>query len=94
MGGKFDNLAVLEQLYALRIVVTLLKDGPMFKSVLYSKLSKSTNAPQSRVKDLVAAGLIKEKRSRFAPYSITLELTEKGKKVAELVTRIEKLLSS
>ena len=37
-------------------------------------------------------GLVKQTENRFPPYSKTLELTEKGKTVADLVGKIEKEL--
>ena len=85
-------LSELEATYALRILATLHKEGKMFRSILYNKVSKSTKAPQLRVDTLIQIGLIDEAVSELAPFSKTVSLTEKGRKVAEKVAEIEEVL--
>jgi len=76
----------------LRIIAVLKRKGPMFRSILYNTISKSTGAPRARVDDLIKIGILEEKVSETAPLSKTVYLTEKGKKVAEKVIEIEEML--
>ncbi len=92
MVSENSPLSRLEDTYTLRILATLLREGKVYRSVLYTMVSRSTTAPKLRVDALIKMGLVRQTENRFPPYSKTLELTEKGKKVAELVTRIEKIL--
>lgn len=87
-----SNLALLENVYSLRILAVLFNEGPMFRSILYNKVSKSTVAPKARVDELLEAGLLTEDVSQFPPLSKRIGLTEKGRKVAELVVEMEKVL--
>ncbi|MDH7509376.1 MAG: hypothetical protein QHH00_08330 [Methanomassiliicoccales archaeon] len=85
-------LEILENTYALRILVVLKRKGPLFRSILYNLISKSTGAPRIRVDELIEAGLLEEKISTVPPFTKTVSLTEKGKKVAEKVAEIEEIL--
>lgn len=87
-----SNLALLENVYSLRILAVLFNEGPMFRSILYNKVSKSTVAPKARVDELLEAGLLTEDVSQFPLLSKRIGLTEKGRKVAELVVEMEKVL--
>ena len=88
-----SNLALMENVYTLRILAVLYKDGPVFRSILYNKVSKSTVAPKARVDELLEAGLLTEEVSQFPPLSKRIGLTPKGRKIAELVAEMEKILS-
>jgi hypothetical protein len=85
-------LAPLEDTYALRILVFLFENGPTFKSVLYSRVSNTVDAPKKRVETFIDLGLVSETLSKFPPYSKTIDLTPKGRKVAEKLVEIEKLM--
>jgi len=89
-----SNIAVLESVYAMRILAILLRDGPTFRSILYQKVSKSTNSPKARVDELLEAGLLTEDVSQFPPLSKRIGLTEKGRRVAELVAEMERILEA
>lgn len=82
----------MEDTYALRILVYLFKNGPTFKSVLYSSVSKTITAPKLRVETLVEMGLLSEVVSKHPPYTKTIDLTPKGRKIAEKLVEIEKML--
>jgi DNA-binding HxlR family transcriptional regulator len=87
-----SKFSILERPYAIAILVTIEKEGPHLKSVLYSRVSKSTNAPRNRVNELVDAGLLTEEISEYPPLSKTIDLTPKGRKIAEKLVEIEKEL--
>lgn len=76
----------------MRIIAVLKRKGPMFRSILYNTISKSTGAPRSRVDDLIRIGILEEKLSETAPFSKTVSLTEKGHRIAEKVVEIEEIL--
>lgn len=92
MRTENSNLGVLESVYAMRILALLLKDGPTFRSILYQRVSRSTNSPKSRVDELIEAGLLTEDVSQFPPLSKCIGLTDKGRRVAEHVAEIERIL--
>lgn len=87
-----SNIGVLESVYAMRILALLLRDGPTFRSIIYQRVSKSTNSPKAHVDELLEAGLLTEDVWQFPPLSKRIGLTEKGRKVAELVAEMEKVL--
>lgn len=92
MRTENSNLAVLESVYAMRILALLLKEGPTFRSILYQRVSRSTNSPKARVDELLEAGLLTEDVSQFPPLSKRIGLTEKGRRVAERIAEIEMIL--
>lgn len=92
MRTENSNLAVLESVYAMRILALLLKEGPTFRSILYQRVSRSTNSPKARVDELLEAGLLTEEVSQFPPLSKRIGLTEKGRRVAEKIAEIERIL--
>lgn len=89
---KFEKLGLLEDKYALRILAALKQYGPMFRSVLYGRVSNSTTAPMRRINSLIETGLVEEFENDFPPFSKTIKLTGKGEKVAELAVRMEEIL--
>jgi DNA-binding HxlR family transcriptional regulator len=88
-----DKLAHLEQRHALKLLSCLYCNGKYQRSNLYNAISKTTTAPMKRVNELIALGLIKETVTGSAPFTKQVELTEKGKLVAEHIVEIEKILS-
>lgn len=92
MVVETSKFSVLERPYAIAILVTILKEGPHLKSVLYARVSRSTNSPKNRVNELVDAGLLTEEISKQSPLSKTIDLTPKGRKIAEKQVEIEKEL--
>ena len=92
MSSPSLSLKDLEELYSLRILVTLLAKKKMYRSALYQALTRSIRPVISRVNHLVAVGLIKETAPGIPPFYKELELTPKGVEVAKLVVEIEKVL--
>jgi len=92
---KFTDgkLSYLEARHALKLLSCLYANGRFQRTILYSTVSRTTNAPMKRVNELIALGLIKETMTEGAPFTKYVELTEKGKKVAAHVFEIEKTLS-
>jgi len=88
-----SNISILESVYAMRILMVLLKEGPTFRSILYQRVSRSTNSPKARVDELLEAGLLTEEVSQFPPLSKRIGLTEKGRRVAEHVVTIEEIMN-
>lgn len=76
----------------MRILLVLYREGDMFRSILYNHVAKGTNTARYRVDELLEAGLLTEDVSQFPPLSKRIGLTEKGRKVAELVAEMEKVL--
>ena len=87
-----SKLAGLEEKYCLRILTCVLAEGPIYKSVLYTKISKTISVPMKRVDYLVEINLLKETVSERPPRSKLIELTPKGRQVAEKLAVIEKIL--
>ncbi|QLH74971.1 MAG: hypothetical protein HPY73_05650 [Methanomassiliicoccales archaeon] len=80
-----DNISI-------QILYCLHQNGRMVKSVLYSRLEKSNKTIQPRVDEMVATGLISETIEERPPKRKWVELTEKGRKVAEKLEEIEGIL--
>lgn len=87
-------LEYLEQKHSLKILKILYENGELCKGELSSMITIGTASVQSRIKDLVEAGLIDEVVDTVKPYRKHISLTEKGEKVAKLVTQIYDLLQS
>lgn len=86
------KMGLLEDAHAMKILYALAKEGATAKTVLYSSISTSNRTLADRIRDLTDAELIEEIATEKYPYR-ALQLTEKGKKVAEHVEAIERLLN-
>ncbi|KQM12274.1 hypothetical protein AOA80_03575 [Methanomassiliicoccales archaeon RumEn M1] len=64
----------------------------MIKGVLASYVAKGTVSVQSRVDELVKLGLITEEREDTRPFRKFVQLTPKGRQVAEKLAEIEGIL--
>ncbi len=64
----------------------------MIKGVLASYVAKGTVSVQSRVDELVKLGLITEEREDTRPFRKIVQLTDKGRQVAEKLAEIEGIL--
>jgi len=64
------------------------KNKPTVLSALVSEVGGSPNALVKNINRLVILGLLKEKREEKFPFRRHLELTEKGRKVAQLLKQI------
>lgn len=89
-----NDLEYLEQKHSLKILKILYENGELCKGELSSMITVGTASVQSRIKDLVEAGLVDEVVDTVKPYKKHISLTEKGSEVAELVTRINDRLQS
>lgn len=87
-------MSKLESTMAMRILLVLLREGDMFRSILYNRVAKGVNTARFRVDELLEAGLLTEEVSQFPPLSKRIGLTEKGRKVAEHVAEIERILEA
>ena len=90
MSNPYD-LEVLEQKHAMKVLVYLLEND-MYKGELTSKITVGSASVQSRVAELVEKDLVREEMQKVKPFRKILSLTDKGRRVAELVKEIENLL--
>lgn len=66
----------------------------MIKGNLTAYLSTGSRAVADRVAELQAAGLIIEKREEQRPFRKFVEITPKGRQVAEHLAAIEEILQT
>ncbi|MDI6889021.1 MAG: hypothetical protein QMC78_04965 [Methanocellales archaeon] len=78
---------------ALRVLLTLLREGPLSRTKLFEKAPIGMQATYTALEALEKLGLVKEDRSDGFPGTITNSLTEKGRRVAERVKEIENILN-
>jgi DNA-binding HxlR family transcriptional regulator len=86
------NVSMLEQAHALKILIILATEGPMSRSVLYGQVISSNRTMKDRVNELMALGLVEDVLIDERPYR-ALQLTERGREVAEHVAAIERILT-
>lgn len=86
------NVSTLEQAHALKILIILATEGPMSRSVLYGQVISSNRTMKDRVNELMALGLVEDVLIDERPYR-ALQLTERGREVAEHVAAIERVLT-
>jgi DNA-binding MarR family transcriptional regulator len=87
------SISDLEQTTALRILVYLLKRGAASRTDLRRDIDASVAAIYNALPKLRKLGLIKEEGKESFPFTIHVSLTEKGKKVAEHLEEIERILT-
>lgn len=81
----------LEKRAALQILLYLLK-GEASRTDLRKNLDASVDAIYSALPILLKLGLIEEETLKEFPFSVVIRLTEKGRRVAEHLVEIEKIL--
>ena len=86
-------LEVLEQKHAMKVLAILL-EREMFKGELASKITIGTASIQARVDELVRLGLLEEEPQTVKPFRKIIRLTDKGREVAEMIEKIEEVLTS
>ncbi len=86
-----SGIDVLESTHAIRILLVLRDNGSMVKGDLARSIAKGTATVQSRVADLVDSGLVTETREMAKPFRIYVDLTPKGREVADLLREMEAL---
>ena len=83
-----SGIDVLVNTHAIRILLVLRDKGSMVKGNLARAIAKGTATVQARVADLVDSGLVTETRETTKPFRIYVELTPKGREVADLLHEI------
>ena len=83
---------VLERTHAVTILLVLLRDGEMNKSILTSKITTNNQSIKSRVDELIRSVLISETVADKHPYPHSIDLTPLGREVAEHLQTIEELM--
>jgi DNA-binding HxlR family transcriptional regulator len=82
-----------EQVGCLEILSVLFKDGTLSKSEITRNVKRSTVAIYHALKTLSDLQLIVEVEKVAFPYRKDVSLTEKGRRVAEHLVEVEKILS-
>lgn len=84
---------VLEGRLAVKILLVLKDEKePIIKGNLLPKVTKGTGTAMARIKELQEAGLIIEEQESQRPFRKFVELTPKGRQVAEKLAEIEGIL--
>ena len=96
-NGTVDRVTykaqILEDRHAVSILITLLEaKEPYIKGVLTSVLSTGSRTVPDRIKGLQDAGLVIEEQEQQRPFRKFVELTPKGRAVAEHLAAIEGIL--
>ena len=86
------KIKVLEQTSAPRILLYLLGQERAMRKELRDRINASQPAIYRAIRLLIDAGLAMEVKEDRFPYRIWLELTDKGRRVAELLSQIEEVL--
>ena len=84
---------MLEMLFRSRAIDILiaLYEKPMSVRELISKVGGSATTIEQRLRELKDVGLIEEKASKSFPFKRELRLTEKGRKLAEMLNEAERI---
>ena len=88
------KIKVLEQTSAPRILLYLLGQRRAMRKELRDRINASQPAIYRAIAVLLESGLAREVKEDHFPYRIWLELTDKGRKVAELLSQIEEVLQN
>lgn len=83
----------IEQAHAVKVLLRVLKDEPIPKSMLYQKIGKNTDVLSKRIEELKAIGLLNEEEVRTDALRKMISLTPKGRRVAEKLSEIEDILA-
>lgn len=92
MSFTTNKASLLEVTHAVTVLLVLMDEGPMIKSVLSQKITTNNQSIQKRIKELVDNGLISETVEDEHPYRHRIELTPRGHAVAEHLAAIEEIL--
>ena len=77
---------------ALRILLTLHKEGSISRTKLIGNAAMGKQAVYTALRVLQQLGLVEEERTRGFPNTVLTRLTEKGRRVAKRVGEIEGIL--
>jgi len=87
------SISDLEQTTAIRILLYLLRRDTASRTDLRRDIDASVAAIYNALPKLRKLGLIKEEGKESFPFTIHVSLTEKGKKVAERLAEIDRILT-
>ncbi|MEQ9716104.1 MAG: winged helix-turn-helix transcriptional regulator [Candidatus Asgardarchaeum sp.] len=87
---KSGLIKALERTDAIDILIYVLEHEPITRSTLF-KEGYNRNTVRLRINELTSAGLLREEPSDSFPYEIKIYLTEKGRKVAEILKKLKVL---
>jgi DNA-binding HxlR family transcriptional regulator len=87
------SIAGLEQTTALRILIHLLKAEKASRTELRKNIEASVSAIYNALPKLKRLRLIEEESKETFPFTVEVSLTQKGRRVAEHLARIEAILS-
>ncbi len=91
---KYSGLKVggLESSHGLKVILALYREGTTARSALYAMISSANRTVADRIKELVDLELVEEVQIDKPPYR-ALQLTKKGKDVAEHIEAVERILN-
>jgi DNA-binding PadR family transcriptional regulator len=82
-----------QQMGCLELLRLLLKEGTLWKRQIVSKLNRSPEVAYGALEVLNRLGLITEVEQNAFPYRKDVSLNDRGRRVAEHLLEIEKVLS-
>lgn len=88
-----SKVSMLEETHATTALMLLLREGPIRKTVLYSFIGTNTAPVQKRLDEFKRDGLITIESDPTHHSAFIIELTAKGRRVAEHLAKIEDILS-
>ena len=94
MSFTNDKTTVLEEVHTIALLLLLLDEGPLIKTVIYQKFTTNTSSLQKRIDKLKDAGLVITSPDPSHHSAIRVELTTKGKVVANKLREIEIVLTN
>ncbi len=83
----------LEDTQMIGILLVLLKQGPIPTTVLSGMLAKGSGTTINKLGKLIDQGLVKDRREDAFPRRRILELTDRGRRVAEHLKAIDDILN-
>ena len=89
----YTELDVLERRHAMKVLLVLRERGVMNKTELVESLTSGAGSVQTRVDDLLAAGLVEVEEENVRPFRKMISLTDKGREVADLISSVRGLMS-
>ena len=93
MVSTMYKAQLFEERLSIAVILTLLKQNEsIVKGILASKIAKSAGTVIDRIDELQTMGLVIETKEDKRPFRKFVELTPKGREVAERLAEIEDLL--